>query len=194
MSVSSKTSSLQAYNLLLYRKALHPEFFAIDGRRRLSHGDYELEAWIFKGGHVLRFQHAGLCVCEVVTEQFDHLPDKSRVNVLPCAGEHDFEEKVSEQLVYMTSMQTETLSDHLYLGTYREMVEHAKSCEGLVVTWEDSARKPNLSLIDIQRYRSEVHVQSYHLRSDCALVLRTQSLFQVTAGKTTVVGNGAKER
>jgi hypothetical protein len=183
MSVTSKTTSLQAYNLLLYRKALHPEFFAVDGRRRVDHGDYELEAWIFKGGHVVRFQHGGLCVCEVVAEHFDHLPEKGRVNILPCAGEHDHEEKVSEQLTYMTSMQTETLSDHLYLGTYREMVEHAKGCDGLLVTWDDSARKPNLSLVDIQRYRTEVHVQSYHLRSDCGLVLRTQSLFQVNVAK-----------
>ena len=37
----------------------------------------------------------------------------------------------------------------------------------------------NLSLVDVQRYRDEVHSQGYHLRSDCGLVLRTQSIFQV---------------
>lgn len=33
----------------------------------------------------------------------------------------------------------------------------------------------------MQRYRSEIHIQGYHLRSDCGLVLRTQSMFQVVA-------------
>ena len=76
-------------------------------------------------------------------------------------------------------MQTEMLSDHLYLSTFNELVEHAKSCDGLVTSWDEDAGRHNLSLIDLQRYRHEVHLQSYHLRADCGLVLRTQSIFQV---------------
>jgi hypothetical protein len=45
--------------------------------------------------------------------------------------------------------------------------------------WKDGG-KNNMSLIDYQKYREEVHVQAYHLRSDCGLVLRTQSIFQIT--------------
>ena len=47
MSIQSKTTSLQAYNLLLFRNALHPEFFGIEGRQRIEHGEYEFEGWIF---------------------------------------------------------------------------------------------------------------------------------------------------
>ena len=50
--------------------------------------------------------------------------------------------------------------------------------------------------IDVQHFRSEVHVQGYHLRSDCGLVLRTQSMIQVvapkkSAGKTDPKTKGA---
>ncbi len=179
MTSLSKTSSLQAYNMMLFRKAVHPEFFGIDARRKIEHGDYGVEAWIFRGGHVIRFQFDGSCVCEVVTDQSEQVPDRGIVSVFPCAGERDHEEKVSDRVMYMTTIQTETLSDHLYVGTYKEMLQHGRDGNSLMSAWTDELGKPNLSLVDLQRYRNEVHMQAYHLRSDCSLVLRTQSMFQV---------------
>ena len=179
MSFASKTTSLQLYNMLIYRAALHPEFFGIESRRKIELDDYEFEAWVFKGGHAVRFQHNGTCVTEVVTDQPDTLPDRSLTASLPCAGEKDHESEFSDRINYVTSMQTETLTDHLYLGTYNEMLDHGQSADTIRVTWDDEMGRSNLSLLDLQRYRDEVHVQSYHLRSDCGLVLRTQSIFQI---------------
>jgi hypothetical protein len=179
MSIPSKTTSLQAYNLLLYRNALHPEFFGIEGRCRVAHGEYEFESWIYRGGHALRFELADLCLSEIVTDQMEQLPDRGLVTAMPCAGERDHDEEFSERIVYMTSMQTEMLPDHLYLSTYNELLDHGRGCDGLMSIWRDELGRPNLSLVDVQRYRGEVHGQGYHLRSDCGLVLRTQSIFQV---------------
>jgi len=179
MSLSSKTSTLQAYSLALYRGALHPEFFQIEGRSRIAHGEYEFEAWISRGGHALRFEHQNLCLCEVVGEEIDLLPERGHVTTLPCAGEKDHEAEFADRVVYMTSMQTETLTDHLYLSTYNEMIEHGRMGDCLMSVWSDELARPNLSLIDVQRYGDQVHVQTYHLRSDCGLVLRTQTIFQV---------------
>jgi hypothetical protein len=179
MSNPTKASSLQTYHILVFRKALHPEFFGIEGRQRVRHDDYEAESWIFRGGHSLRFQHNGLCVVEVVLEAIDQIPDRGVVATLPCAGERDHEERFADQLLYMTTMQTETLSDHLYLGTYKEMLQHARESDSLISMWTDEGGKPNLSVLDVQATRSELHLQGYHLRSDCGLVLRTQSMFQI---------------
>src|SRR6185503_21372039 len=107
MSFASKSNSLQAYNMLVYRGAIHPEFFAISGRRRITHGGYDFEAWIYKGGHVLRFEHEKTCITEVVVEQFDRLPERGLVTTLPCAGEKDHEQEFGENVTFMTSMQTE---------------------------------------------------------------------------------------
>ena len=79
---ASKTSSLQAYTLLLYRKAIHPEFFQIQARKRIEHPQYEFEGWVFKGGHAGRFQFGETCLCEVVLEGGQNLPDKGLVRVL----------------------------------------------------------------------------------------------------------------
>ena len=59
------------------------------------------------------------------------------------------------------------------------MLEHGRGCDGLMSVWTDEPGKPNLSLVDLQRFADQVHVQGYHLRSDCGLVLRTQTIFQV---------------
>jgi hypothetical protein len=178
---SHKSSSLQTYSMLLYRRAVHPEFFGIEARKKLEHGEYEFEGWIFRGGHCARFQCGGLTFCEVVVENPASLPERGLVTSLPCAGERDHEEKLSEQIAYMTTIQTETLSDHLYLGTYKEMLSHGREGNGdcIMAVWTDAAGKPNLSLIDMQRFRNELHLQGYHLRSDCGLVLRTQSMVQL---------------
>jgi hypothetical protein len=175
-----KVTSLQAYNMVLYRNVLHPEFFGIDGRRRIEHDEYEFEAWIFRGGHALRFQHDGLCLSEIVTDQVESLPERGLIATFPCAGERDHDTTFGERLVYLTSMQTEVLTDHLYMGTYNEMMEHGREVDGLLCVWSDTEpTKPNMSLVDMQRFADQVHVQSYHLRSDCGLVLRTQTIFQV---------------
>ena len=83
----------------------------------------------------------------------------------------------------MTAMQSETLSDHLYLSTYREMLEHARESNSLLVLPSDTESRPTLSVIDIQRYRREIHVQGFHLRGEANLVLRTQSMFRIDSGE-----------
>ncbi len=178
MSLTTKSSSLQSYNMLIYRIALHPEFFAIQNRQRLTADDYDFEAWIFQGGHAIRFEHGGLCASEVITDAADQLPERGLVTSLPCAGEKDHETNFAERISYLTSVQTEILTDHLFLGTYNELLEHGRESNCLLSTWSDTPSHHNLSMVDTQQYNDEVHVQGYHLRSDCGLVLRTQSIFQ----------------
>jgi len=175
----TKSSSPHAYAMLLYRRAVHPEFFGIEARRKVQHGDYEFEGWIFKGGHCIRFQYGAISFCEVVVDNPTSLPDRGLAGTLPCAGEHDHDEKITEEINYMTSIQSESLSDHLFLGTYKEMLQHGRDSDSLMVAWSEPNGKQNLSLIDLQRFRNELHVQSFHLRAASGLVLRTQSMVQL---------------
>jgi hypothetical protein len=177
MSFAQRTTSLQSYHSLIFRAPLHPEFFNIEGREKGQHNEYEFESWLFAGGHAFRFEYDGIGITEVVTPDPSILPERGLVTSVPCAGEKDHEAEYSDRITYLTSIQTETLSDHLYMGTYREMVEHGRMGEGLLKIW-DTGGPPNLSLVEFQRYADEVHIQGYHLRSDCLMVLRTQSIFQ----------------
>jgi len=139
MNLPTKPNGLQTYQIFLYRKALHPELFPLKGRRQLVHGAYEIEAWVMPGAHLLRFQHAKLCACELLTDQEGALPVDGAVTGFQCAGEHEFEHSFeAEKVKYITSVQTEQLSDNLYQATYEEMTQFAQETGALIHLWSDA--------------------------------------------------------
>ncbi len=179
MQLPVKPSGLQSYQLVLYRRALHPELFSLKGRRLIRNGVCEFEAWIMPGAHVLRFNHGRFVASELVTDQESGLPTEGAVTTFLCAGERDFEHSFEDSGVrYLTTVQTETLSENLYNATYQEMVEFSEETEALTHEWDDPERGRCLSVLDVQRYGKEVHAQSFHLWSAGGLVLRTQTMFE----------------
>ena len=178
MSIGHKSSNTQVLRLMVYRRALHPELFALEARRTDRHGEYEAENWVTTGGHVVRFQYAGQVLTETVLEKGDHLPETGLVHALPCLGEKDYEMDPEGKIGYVTTIQTETLTDNLYLATFREMKDFARETGSLSHEWADAAGVPCLSVLDTQKYKREFHVQSYHLMGSSGMVLRTQSIFE----------------
>ncbi|MDX2130501.1 MAG: DUF2617 family protein [Planctomycetota bacterium] len=179
MNIPPKSNVLQGYQVVLYSRALHPELFQLKGRKVVRDEDYELEAWVLPGQHALRFEHRALCVSELVTDSERGVPQQGIVSAFLCAGERDFEHQFPQDKVnYMTTVQTESLSESLYSATFNEMLDYSRQHQSLSHRWRDEAGAC-LSVIDIQRMSREVHVQSYHLIASAGLVLRTQTIFEV---------------
>ena len=178
MNSPSRSSSLQAYRLILYRRALHPELFRVRGRRVVTHGEYEFEWWIMPGSHLMRFQLGGQCATELITDQEDGIPDRGIVAAIPCAGERDHEQAFGDEIRYCSTVQTETLPESLYQATYVELTQFAKESDALIHTWQDEDGGKCASILDVQRFRKEIHAQAYHLLAQGGLVLRTQSIFE----------------
>lgn len=180
MSVSHKSSSTQMFRLMVYRRPLHPELFNVQNRRMHHHSDYEVETWVAPACHVARFLIGGQYLTEAVIEGGDHLPETGLIHALPCLGEKDYEMEPHGKVGYVTTIQTETLTDNLYQATYREMQDFAAETASLFHEWtEEGETTPSMSLLDTQKYRNEFHVQSYHLLGSNGTVLRTQSIFEV---------------
>lgn len=178
MQSALKANSLQSYQTILYDRALHPELFQLKARRVVTHQGYELEAWLMPGQHLLRFECGRICCCELVTDQESGLPEQGVVQQFFCVGEHDFDHTFREQPVnYMTTVQTEQLSENLFEATLEEMRQHAAAENCLVHTWRDEAGD-NMSVLDVQRYHKEIHCQGYHLLARGGIVLRTQTIFE----------------
>lgn len=178
MSMPVKGNSLQSYQVLLYNRALHPELFRLKGRKVVRHGAYEFETWVMEGAHLFRFEYATLCACELLTSQEGRLPEAGLVTGFLAAGERDFEHRfVRDRVTYMHTVQTETLSENLYVATYDEMLDYARSADTLIHRWEDDAGKC-LSVIDTQRFNKEIHAQAYHLIAQGGIVIRTQTIFE----------------
>ena len=178
MNVNSKSTIVQIPKLMLYKRPLHPELFAFEGRRVDRHGDYEVETWLVRGGHVVRFVLDGQSLVEAVLEGNDHLPESNLAHVLPCVGEKEFEYEGEGRIGYFTTLQTESLTENLYLATYREMKDFAQEVGGLHHEQETPAG-PNLCILDCQKYKKEFHIQGYHLTASNGNVLRTQSIFEI---------------
>lgn len=178
MSVSHKSSNTQIFRLMLYQRALHPELFKLEGRRIFRHGEYEAEVWVCPNAHVARFQVNGSCFTETVIEDGDHLPEHGLLHALPCVGEKDYELESSSKVGYVTTIQTESLTENLYRSTYQEMSDLATEDNGLLFEWEDEPGSNSLSLLDVQTYKREFHIQSYHMSGSSGMILRTQSIFE----------------
>ena len=179
MSISHKSFNAQMFRLMVYHRALHPELLDLQGRRLYRHGEYEVECWIAPSGHVVRFGLEGEAVTEVVIEKGDHLPELGLIHALPCLGEKDFQLEGDGRIGYVTTVQTESLSDNLYMATYREMLDFAQESDSLLYERKNSDGLASLSVLDCQKFKRELHVQSYHLIGSNGMVLRTQSIFEV---------------
>ncbi|MEM6750647.1 MAG: DUF2617 family protein [Planctomycetota bacterium] len=183
MTVSSKPPLANVARLMVYQRPLHPELFTLHARRSDTHGDYEVESWLLRGGHSVRFNSDGKVLTETVVDaaSSDNFPEGGLLHAMPCVGEKEFEIAAGEELGYCASLQVEQLSDNLFDCTYRELLDFADETGSLVHEWDDDNGR-NLSLLDAQKYRDQYHFQSYHLSSDQGQVLRTQSIFEVAAG------------
>jgi hypothetical protein len=178
MTVPTKSAGVQSYQVVLYNRALHPEFFPLKARRVIRHGSYEAEGWLMPGMHLFRFEMGPVCASELVTDQEKNLPDTGVVTAFLCAGEHEYEYCFEKRgVTYMTSVQTETLSENIYVGTLEELRDYGKEQNALRYEWDDEAGRC-LSMLDFQRHTNEIHCQAYHCIAAGGFVLRTQTIFE----------------
>jgi hypothetical protein len=178
MSMPLKPGSVQSHQLFLYNRAIHPGLLPIKQRRVTRHAGYELEVWLMDGGHLLRFERTTLCCSELLTAQETKLPEQGIVAGFLALGERDFEHRFTrDKVVYMNTIQTETLSENLFLSTHDEMLDYARTTDALVHRWTDEGGDC-LSMIDTQKFQNEVHAQCFHLMAQDGLVIRTQTIFE----------------
>ena len=179
MQIPDKLLDQPTYSMALFRSAIHPEFFQIEDRISVQHNGYDFEAWLLKGSHVLRFEYEGTCVTEVIAANIDDLPERGHVTSLVCAGERDHEQNFGDRITLINSMQIELLPEHLFGDSYNELTEFAKESKAKIIEYANEDGVRGVSIIDMQRFSEELHVQSYHLCSKHGVVLRTQSIFEI---------------
>ncbi len=168
----------QTFNFMLYERPLHPELFELRDRRVVRHDGYELECWLFAGGHALRFGMGEACYIEVISPTKLVLPEAHLVEGFPCVSEHETDQHFpKDEVGYINTIQSEQLGENLFRATFDEMLDYAHEADAMVHRWEGDAG-PSMSIVDVQRYSGEVHAQSYHLLADSGTVLRTQTIFE----------------
>jgi len=133
------------------------------------------------GAHLLRCDHSGACVSELVTDHNNGVPTADVVSAVLCVGDQDIEHAFEGACVrYFSSVQTESLSENLYLNTLQELSQHGEETGSMRHTWDDDAG-PCMSMIELDSYDNEVHAHCYHLQARGWFVLRTLTMFATPA-------------
>jgi hypothetical protein len=194
-----KLGSVPMMSFALLSKAPEVGSMPMYGRRLVrqeGRGEYQLALTILPCGHLLTFDCPGATLSEIVVPSDvpggAHLMHGS-IASFPCPNEKDFAHRLTiggaggtHQVHYMCSIQTEVLPEGLYSGALREIFEDGRSSNALMRAWSEGssvAEGQCLSMLDVQRFAHEVHIQSYHFMSATGFVLRIQSLFEIVRAR-----------
>ena len=182
MSSRTKQRRHGGLTLLLYQRTLHPELFKILGTEQVSRRAYDADIWLVEGGHVITLTAGKNTLTEVIVSNHDQqLTDRGLLQTIPCRGERYHEMTAGENIKYMISTQEEQLTQTLYDATKYEIATYAAKRE--LMSAETPAKEDQgavLSVLDIERRSHELLVQSFHLFDDSQMVIKTQSIIEVT--------------
>ena len=177
------TSRLQLYQTLLYARSLQSELQHASDTRTIIQDYYTLSIAIMPGTHSCVFNSVDGCATELVTDTPKLYSEIGLIETLLCSAEKDFEHHIPRTKInYITAAQTEQLTPHIYNETLEELDQHARDSDALTHRYKDQTG-PCLSTVVYQRHAQEIHLQSYHLIANENLVLRTQSIFELTQTK-----------
>ena len=172
---------------VLYRRPLHPELFCIHKSRHLEWPNYQADIWVMGLSHVVAVQSGGRCITEVTTDDVEVLPQNGLVTSFQFRGERDHVEKFDDGMHYILSTQVERMTRNLFHASHRDLLNYA-SKRGMVVQYEEWADEDNLapfSFIDWELRDREMHVQTFHAFPADYTILKTQSIFEVGAERSS---------
>jgi len=181
MSNRTKQRRTGGLTLWLYQRTLHPELFRILATEPVSRRAYEADIWLIEGGHVISFTAGKNNLTEVIATRSDPvMPDRGQLLSTPCRGEK-YHEDTYASIRYMISTQEEQLTQTLYDATKHEIATYAAKRELMMADVPASQEYgASLSVLDIERRSHELLVQSFHLFDENLMVIKTQSIFEVT--------------
>lgn len=180
MSNRTKQRRSGGLTLMLFQRALHPEFFRILRSDQAVRRWYEADVWLVDGGHVISFTAGANSLSEVIVTRGEPVTDRGHIQTIPCRGERYHEEVYGETIRYMISTQEEQLTPTLFEATRHEIATYAAKRELMSVNQPATEETGGtLSVLDVEFRSRELLVQSFHLFSDNNLVVKTQGIMEV---------------
>ncbi|MFA5865924.1 MAG: DUF2617 family protein [Phycisphaerae bacterium] len=172
---------LAQLRLYVYRRPLHPELFTIFLEKRIDTGKYEAQLWLIGTGHLISFHCPGVTLSELLTSRADLLPEKGLVEALPVDKPQDYRVTYENQLYYLLNVQSEQMSDGVFVSVHEEMSKFAQT-RGMFMRfdqWAVEGQLPPFSFIDYERRPNELDVFTYHAFPEQKVMVRTQSVFSL---------------
>lgn len=181
--MSGRVKDIGAGDLCMtVRRGLQPlDGLEVLAKRRFETIDGFLEALILSSGHLLRFHRQEVCVSESLLPMSRRRvsTDSTTLGTLWGEMEGEMEHDIEGTLRYWCTLEPDEMEPDSFAAQWREIEELGRRPEVIAHSWGEGERRI-LSVIEVGCSWRECHVGCYHLHAPSGLVVRSQSLFEVT--------------
>lgn len=179
MGVSSGGARIGDLAFQVFARAIHPDWFAVRGHRRLTQEAWEADVRIVEGGHAIVFRCGSVRLTEVLTGPEITLPAPGLLFNSPIRHERSTSLQPSGIVDYQTCFEVERVDREVFAHLCDEMTLDA-SRGRLFHRFSPSNRlaPAPISLIHVESRTKGLSVQSFHSFPDERAIVRTQSLFE----------------
>ena len=122
MGVSSGRPKVSDLSFQVYAKAVHPEWFAVRGHRRIAQEGWEADVRIIEEGHAVSFRSGDVRLTEVLVGPRTSLPEPGRLFQSPVRRERSTTLEPGNVIVYQTCFDVERVDPEVFAHLCEEIV------------------------------------------------------------------------
>lgn len=166
--------------LRAYGRALHPELFEHHCGLTLANSEMLLDVRLNACGHVLILKRGSESITEVIADQHEPLPERSRIVNCRIRGSRTESAEFQSGLRYDLSCQLERLHIDIFLRMNEELEQDCRRVDLFTRLPAVNRLLPGpLSLIRTEVGRNSFLVYSFHTFPEHCAIVKTQSLFEL---------------
>lgn len=179
MGVSSGKSRIADLTFQVFGRAIHPDWFAVRGHRRVGRDGWEADVRIIEGGHAITFRSGPVRLTEVLSGPETLLPEPGLLFHSPIRHERSTVLHPSGLMQYQTNFEVERVDPEVFAHLSQEMTLDA-SRGRLFHCFTPANRMASapISHLLIDAGIRSLSVHTFHSFPDERAILRTQSLFE----------------
>lgn len=182
MGVSFGRSRVADLSFQVFRRSLHPEWFATRAFRRVTHVAWGADIRIIEGGHAIHFHGGPIVLTEVLSGPETVLPEPGLLYHAPVRRERSTHLCPGGTIEYQSCFEVEHVDPEIFHHLCAEMtVETAP--DSLFHRFRGTSRltPPPISYVHMDRHSNSLAIQSFHTFPEECGIVRTQSLFELRA-------------
>jgi hypothetical protein len=185
MAVSSGRAPVANTAFQVFAKAIHPDWFAVRGHRRLTQDAWEADVRIIEGGHAILFRSGTVRLTEVLAGPETILPEPGLLFQSTLKRERSANLQPSGVVEYQTCFEVERVDSAVFAHLCDEMTLDATRGR-LFHRFAPSNRlaPAPISLIHVEARTRGLSVLAFHSFPDERAIVRTQSLFEPNMVRT----------
>jgi hypothetical protein len=183
MGIQSGRPRVADLSFQVFNRALHPDWFATRVHRRIPQERWEADIRIIAGGHAVIFGCGPVRLTEILCGPETPLPEPGRLFQSGVRSERSASLQPGGVIEYQTCFEVERVDPEVFRHLCAEMMADG-SRETLVHRFGSCNRlaPPPLCQVHVDSRVRGLAVQSFHTFPEEFAIVRTQSLYELSAG------------